>query len=119
VIYPTDTGYAFGCMLFEAVTGKLPFPRERWFDTLMHTSPSRLDALTRDAPDGMQALVDQCLVKDPDRRPASLDEVSRRLRSILHARSSMNRWVVAALASAAVVIAAVTYSLWPTHVLSV
>ena len=49
--------FSFGCMLFEAVTGKLPFPRERWFDTLMHTSPSRLDALTRDAPDGMQALV--------------------------------------------------------------
>ena len=106
--------FSFGCMLFEAVTGKLPFPTERWFDTLMHASPARLDALTRDAPDGMQALVDHCLVKDPDQRPSSLDEVSRRLRSILHARSPVNRWVVAALASAALVIAVVTYSQWPT-----
>jgi len=106
--------FSFGCMLFEAVTGKLPFSTERWFDTLMHAPPSRLDTLTRDAPDGMQALIDECLAKDSDKRLPSLDEVNRRLQSILHVRSSMTRWVVAALASAALVIAAVTYWQWPT-----
>jgi serine/threonine protein kinase len=64
--------FSFACMLFEAVTGTLPFSTERWYDTLMHASPSRLDTLTRDAPDGMQALIDECLLKDPDKRLSSM-----------------------------------------------
>ena len=106
--------FSFGCMLFEAVTGKLPFSTERWFDTLMRASPSRLETLTREVPDGMQALIDDCLVKDPDNRLSSLDEVSRRLHSILHTRSPVSRWVLASLASTALLMSAVAYWQWPT-----
>ena len=57
--------FSFGCVLFEAVTGRLPFPAPRWFDSLMKDPPPRLETLAPEAPDGVQALIDDCLVKDP------------------------------------------------------
>jgi TolB-like protein/tRNA A-37 threonylcarbamoyl transferase component Bud32 len=105
--------FSFGCILFEAVTGTLPFPTERWFDTVMHASPPRIETLTHSAPEGVQALIDDCLVKDPEKRLASLEDVNRRLQAILRTRSGVNRWWRGGAAAAAIVIAAVAYWQWP------
>jgi len=105
--------FSFGCMLFEAVTGTRPFAGERWFDGLMNAPPPRLETLTTGIPDGVQALIDDCLVKEADARVTSVDDVSRRLESILHAPSHVRRWMLAALAIAALVIPAMAYWLWP------
>jgi TolB-like protein/predicted Ser/Thr protein kinase len=105
--------FSFGCILFEAVTGHLPFPAARWFESLMYATPPRLETLTHDAPDDLQALIDDCLVKDPSRRLPSLDEVSRRLQAILHAPSPVRRWVLAAIAIAALLISTLAYWQWP------
>jgi serine/threonine protein kinase/tetratricopeptide (TPR) repeat protein len=107
--------FSFGCMLFEAVTGTLPFPTERWYESLKHAPPPRLETLTHEAPEGVQALIDDCLVKNPDTRLRSLEDVSRRLHDILHARSSVRRGVLAALAIAALVVPAVAYWNWPSQ----
>jgi TolB-like protein/tRNA A-37 threonylcarbamoyl transferase component Bud32/tetratricopeptide (TPR) repeat protein len=105
--------FSFGCMLFEAVTDTRPFPAERWFDSLMHAAQPRLETLTHRVPDGVQALVDDCLVKDPDKRLASLDQVSQRLQSILGAQSRVNHWMLGAVAIVLLLIPAVAYWQWP------
>lgn len=107
--------FSFGCILFEAVTGKLPFPTKGWFESLMHAPPPRLETLTHGTPEGLQALIDDCLVKDPEQRLTSLEDVSRRLQSILRARSPVNRWLIGAVAAAALVVAAIAYWQWPAQ----
>ena len=106
--------FSFGCILFEAVTGTRPYVGERWFENLNNAAPPRLETLTHRVPDGVQELIDDCLVKDPGTRLPSVIEVSQRLQAILRARSRVNRWIVAGAAAAALLLSAVAYLQWPT-----
>ncbi len=76
VDYRTDI-YALGCMLFEVVTGRMPFMAESAMDiVLMHLSapPRRPSELVPDVPPALEQIILQTLEKDPDKRP-SLAEV--------------------------------------------
>ena len=116
---PIDTGsdvFSFGCILFEAVTGTLPFPPgEQWLNTLMHAATPPLRPAPNGVPEGLEALIDDCLVKDPARRPSSLEDVSRRLHAILERKPRLNEWVVAAMVVVTVALSAVIYRAWPVQ----
>jgi len=77
--------YAFGTVLYQMATGKLPFERERpealMFE-ILHGTPESIRLVRPDFPEELERLIDACLSKDPAMRPESAGEVSRRLRSL-------------------------------------
>ena len=73
--------YAFGCLLFEMVTGRLPFEGAPTGLIYKHVyeMPPRPKSLRSDAPDALESLILRLLHKDPARRPASAYEVADEL----------------------------------------
>jgi tetratricopeptide (TPR) repeat protein len=73
--------YAFGVMLYQMVTGELPFIGATWQDLerLHKTQPSPYLATTEKP---LADLVQKCLEKDPSRRAASFKEVRTSLEGI-------------------------------------
>ena len=62
--------WAFGCVLFEMLTGKRAFEGEDVSDTLASVlkSEPRWDALSTNTPASIRKLLRRCLEKDPKRR---------------------------------------------------
>ena len=68
--------YALGVMLYELVTGRLPFMAESAMDiVMMHITeqPRRPRELVSDLPPALDQLIVQMLDKEPDRRPALVE----------------------------------------------
>ncbi len=66
--------WAFGCVVFEMLTGQRAFPGEDLSDTLasvLKTEP-HWDALAADTPPTVRALLRRCLIKDPRQRIADI-----------------------------------------------
>ena len=64
--------YAFGCLLFEMLTGKTPFTGENFaqiFDQHLNKTPSRVRDLCSDCPQVLDDIIFQLLQKDPEKRP--------------------------------------------------
>jgi eukaryotic-like serine/threonine-protein kinase len=77
--------YGFGVMLFELLTGGVPF-EGRYAEVLVQVSTKALPSILTarpDAPAALAALVERCLAKDPAARFAKMAEVSRELRQVL------------------------------------
>ncbi len=76
--------YALGCMLFEALTGTVPFLGRSAMETInMHAlnpPPTLLEACNREFDARLEAIVAYCLAKDPRDRFQSMDQ----LRAALH-----------------------------------
>lgn len=80
--------YAFGIVLYQMLTGRVPFPQEdnshlALAECLRAISTSPPPPLATSAPDrsyppAIDQLVRQCLDKDPTKRPPSMEEVCRR-----------------------------------------
>lgn len=71
--------FAFGCILFEAVTRRRAFSGSSLIDTLhrvIHTEPDYQGVEQR-----LASIIRRCLVKDPDARYATIRDASRALRS--------------------------------------
>ena len=67
--------WAFGCVLYEMLTGKRPFEGEDVTDVLVAVlgrEPANLDALPADVPAGIRALLRRCLEKDRRKRVADI-----------------------------------------------
>ena len=77
--------YALGVMLFQMVTGKLPFVKDRpealMFAIINNAAPSAR-SIRPDVPDALDRLIEDCMQKDAARRPASAASVASRLRGI-------------------------------------
>jgi tetratricopeptide (TPR) repeat protein len=74
--------YAFGCMAYEMIAGNPPFhglPPHKLLAAHMSEMPSPIAEFRPDVPPTLARLVMQCLAKDPRHRPATADEVLRRL----------------------------------------
>jgi serine/threonine-protein kinase len=76
--------YAFGCVLFEMTTGRLPFEGAPTGLIYKHVyePPPRPKLLRPELPSALDTLVLRLLHKDPERRPASAYEVADELTRI-------------------------------------
>ncbi|GMU63864.1 MAG: hypothetical protein AMXMBFR36_01380 [Acidobacteriota bacterium] len=66
--------YSFGAVLYEMATGRVPFQGDsaaQVITAVLCDPPRRIDEFDARAPRALASLVEQCLLKDPDRRPAS------------------------------------------------
>ena len=74
--------FAFGCVLYEMLTGKIAFGREMNAQTIaavLHEDPAPVSEAGVDIPEELQKLLGRCLEKDPGRRFPSMAEVVRLL----------------------------------------
>jgi len=87
--YRTDV-FSFGCVLYEAITGKRAFLGPNAFATLkeiVEKEPPPLATQVPAVPDGLERIVRACLAKDPAQRYGSMREVAAELREV---RRKMN-----------------------------
>lgn len=77
--------YALGCVMFEMLTGRLPFAAESTAEMLyqhMEEEPPQVSTMALDCPVWLDNLIRQLLAKDPEDRPQDAAAVSRQLREI-------------------------------------
>ncbi len=77
--------FSFGCILFEAATGKKPFEGESVIKSLhmvVYEPAPPLADFNPSAPPELQRIVRRCLAKDPDERYQSIKEVAIELKEL-------------------------------------
>ncbi|HEX6639994.1 MAG TPA: protein kinase, partial [Thermoanaerobaculia bacterium] len=77
--------FAFGCVIYESVTGQRAFDGSSAFDTLQllgSSEPPPLRAANPKAPPELQRIVSQCLRKDPQLRYATMRDIAVELRKL-------------------------------------
>lgn len=80
--------YSFGTVLYEMVTGVIPFPRDQLFTTMMAICKDPVPPFSevipgRRVPEDLEAVIRGCLEKTPDTRPQSIQEIRQRVLSAL------------------------------------
>ncbi|MDQ6788159.1 MAG: serine/threonine protein kinase, partial [Acidobacteriota bacterium] len=71
--------FSFGCILFEAATGRKAFEGKDALDSLhkiVHAPTPQIRDLNEDAPPELQRIVRRCLAKEPDKRYQSIKDVA-------------------------------------------
>jgi serine/threonine protein kinase len=84
--------YSFGCVCFEALTGRPPFTATSPDEVLakhLRSAPPSLQALEQRVTPEFTGLVEQCLAKKPDNRPKSFDDFLDQFSSIQIFRAGM------------------------------
>jgi serine/threonine protein kinase/tetratricopeptide (TPR) repeat protein len=77
--------FSYGVLLYECLTGRLPFRGETSIDVLhaiLRTAHAPLRTLLPDVSPEWEKLIDRCLAKSPEHRYASMDEVRDALRRV-------------------------------------
>ncbi len=83
--------YSFGCMLYELLSGKLPFTGVSPEDLLrkhLHAAIPMLSGANKNVTPDFSDLVAMMMAKDPGQRPATMDEFLRHYRSLRVFRST-------------------------------
>jgi len=78
--------WAFGCVLYEMLTGKTPFVGETMTDTVAAIINSEPDwqALPHGIPERIQSLIVRCLRKDPAQRLRDIADGRFQIEEVLH-----------------------------------
>jgi serine/threonine-protein kinase len=116
--------YALGAVLYEMATAQRPFREElssRLIDAILHQPPVSPRALNARILPELERIILKCLEKSPDQRYQSAREVGVDLRrigtfgstpaAIPPARTSAGRWIAAAAATGAVILAAALFAI--------
>jgi Tol biopolymer transport system component len=126
---PTDHRtdiFSFGCVLYEAITGKRAFLGASAFATLkqiVEHEPEPLSTYVPGVPAGLEPIVRKCLAKDPAQRFGSMREAAADLRevrrkmddtAVVEVPPRANRRHVL-LAGVAALLAVTTVALWQTR----
>ena len=77
--------FSFGCILFEAVTGRRPFEGADAIDTLnkvIREPAPAVSSINPNVPTDLQRIIRRCLAKDPDDRYQSVRDVAIELREL-------------------------------------
>jgi tetratricopeptide (TPR) repeat protein len=77
--------FSFGVLLYEMITGRLPFTKPTPVQTLasiIEDEPQSISRLNPSVPYGLQAVVKRCLAKKPEDRYASTSDLARELREL-------------------------------------
>ena len=103
--------WAFGCLLYELLTGRRAFAGETAAETIASVLESEpdWDALPPKTPARVRDLLRHCLQKDAARR---LDRIAIARTTIEEIQRGSNRWRPAAIATAALAILAIAIGLW-------
>jgi serine/threonine protein kinase len=103
--------WAFGCVLYELLTGRRAFSGDTIAETITAVleSEPNWQILPPETPEKIRRLLRQCLEKEARRRPGSIAEVGR---MIEEARRRRNPWRSAAIAATALAIVTTTATLW-------
>jgi hypothetical protein len=78
--------YALGCVLFQMLTGSVPFPADGLVAKLnarVQADPPAPSALRPELPRGFDAVLGRALARDPDRRPGTAAELAAEARRAL------------------------------------
>ena len=111
--------WAFGCLLFEMLTGKAAFREATWIETLTAIATREPDysRLPNDLPPPIRQLIERCLQKDPRRRlrdigeaRIALDMTTGQIAAAPARRALSRTWL--AIGAALVVLAAGGFALW-------
>jgi len=105
--------YSFGVVLFETMTGQLPFgeiPSLEAARAHLGSAPESPRRLRPELPDEWEEAILKCLDRDPSKRFRSAPEVSKALGCDGPPRSTRRVWITAALASIPAVAAASWYA---------
>jgi peptide/nickel transport system substrate-binding protein len=83
--------YSLGCVLFECLTGEVPFPRSSEFAELyahLEDEPPRVSDRRPGLPAGLDAVVGRALAKDPEDRWQKCAELAEAARAALPSSTS-------------------------------
>ena len=75
---PTDL-WALGVVLFELLTARVPFGGETYAEIAVKVAtqpPPRVRALRPEVPEGLEAAIEKCLVRDPRGRHANVGQLA-------------------------------------------
>ncbi len=90
--------WALGVLLFELVTGRLPFDGANVLTAVLEAPTPSVRELERRAPKALISVIERALQKEPQKRFANASEMAEALEKAQHfERPSMGRWVVAAV----------------------
>jgi Tol biopolymer transport system component len=103
--------WAFGCLLYELLTGRRAFPGEDLSSTIAAVLEREPDwtLLPAATPASIRELMQRCLHKDPTRR---LQNIVNARTTIEQAQRGRNRWKTAALATAALAVLVIGGAVW-------
>jgi serine/threonine protein kinase/Tfp pilus assembly protein PilF len=116
--------FSFGCILFEAATGKKPFEGDSVLKSLhmvVYEQPPLLADLNPVAPAELQRIVRRCLEKDPDDRYQGIKEVAielKHLRRELEASPDFDTTMSPPMAGGSVVSTSIGSTTAPTSIVS-
>lgn len=86
--------YAVGAVLYRMLTGTAPFPEgdpAQTLTMLLTEDPVRPRTLAPELPEGIEALIQRAMARDPRDRPATAAELERHLAAFDEARPAANR----------------------------
>jgi len=103
--------WAFGCVLYEMLSGKTAFQGDTVTDTLAAVLERDPDwkALPGSTPAGVRDLLRRCLEKDASRR---LQDIAEARDTIERCQRGWNRWRIVAIAAAVIAVVAIGVGVW-------